>query len=178
MIPQIVFLDGHFYKSLCGSISWQPNTFWFTKWTVSTKTSFRKQSKFVVMIPNINKEKSNALVKLTEPSLFLCAYRLFKHITTMLKTKLLKIKQNKLSRKKWKFINKICKKFNNSFFISHENLRFKNLILERPVLTRYYSLGTFWVRSPQWSINFDVCFTNTIFLPQSNFHYSWTTWVE
>ena len=59
---------------------------------------------------------------------------------------------------------KYAKNSNNSFFISQENLSFKNMILERPVLTRYYSLGTFWVRNPQWSVNFDVCFTNTIFI--------------
>ena len=37
------------------------------------------------------------------------------------------------------------------------------MIPERPVLTRYYSLGTFWLRNSQWSINFYVCFTNTLF---------------
>ena len=37
------------------------------------------------------------------------------------------------------------------------------MIPERPVLTRYYSLGTFWLHNSQWSINFYVCFTNTLF---------------
>ena len=50
-----------------------------------------------------------------------------------------------------------------SFFKYHKNLSLKKMIPGRPVLTRYYSLGTFWLRNSQWSINFYVCFTNTLF---------------
>ena len=50
-----------------------------------------------------------------------------------------------------------------SFFKNHKNLSLKKMIPERPVLTRYYSLGTFWLRNSQWSINFYNCFTNTLF---------------
>ena len=41
----VVWLDC-VYKSLCDLISQLSNLFRFTKWTVSTKTSFRKQSNF------------------------------------------------------------------------------------------------------------------------------------
>ena len=67
------------------------------------------------MIPNTNKEKSNALVKLTEPSPCLCVYWLFKHITTMLKTILLKKKTNNRERN-LSLSKKYAKKITYLFF--------------------------------------------------------------
>ena len=80
------------------------------------------------------------------------------------KNNIIKIKTKQIIEKEMEVYQKNMQKNSLiSFFKYHKNLSLKKMIPERPVLTRYYSLGTFWLRNLQWSINFYVCFTNTLF---------------
>ena len=95
--------------------------------------------------------------------MFLCLLTVQTH-NNYVKNNIIKIKTKQIIEKEMEVYQKNMQKNSIiSFFICHKNLSLKKKIPERPVLTRYYSLCTFWLRNSQWSINFYVCFTNTLF---------------